>query len=465
MRPKGSAPFADLEVQVSMQLLPGALCAAMFSAVLPHLAAQGSRFAAVFAGEGSITWPEFYTELARRHRGKSLGKEALEHLIEKRLVTLEARARKIDVPGREVDARIGALRQQLAAQKLSLEKHLDGRGMSMAEFRDYVRLSLLYDRVARSDLGLAPGAPLTADKRKLWLREKQRKHGAIDKVKELPPGVAALVGKERISLAELGKAMARNLVADERLSLLRQMIAYRLLAREAAAREIAVTEADHDAALARKRAEFASDPQYKKAGITLEGMLHAQGRSLADLRDGEVFRAEVLISALGARMFPDDGLKQEYEKEIILWQGRIGASRETHRLLVQGPPRRPLEEARKLCAKVRTAVRQPQDFAPAARRFSEDKASKRRGGNLGFLHRREHGVDERLLKAAFSMRVGVVSQPVEDGDGYSLLLVTKTQAGPVGDARWAAMRQWKVAAWLRQLVQDSQAKYFPLPKS
>lgn len=430
----------------------------------PLAPAQSSRFAAVFGEGGSISWTEFYLELARRHRGKQLGKDALNHLIEKQIVTLEAAHREVSVAAAEIDQRVALLEKQLAGRDLSLDKHLADRGLTLAEFRDYVRLSILYDRLARHDLGLASTDTLSADNRQLWLREKQRQHGATTDMSKIPPGVAAIVGGQQITLGELGKTMARNLVEDERHSLLRQMVAYRLLRQEAERRDIEITEADHDAAIERKRQELATDPQYVKLGLTLEKMLQAQGRSLEDLRQGEVFRAEVLIGALGGRLFPTEQLEAAWKKDILLWQGRIGSSRETHRLFVAGPPRRSKEKAKQLLASLASRIRTREDFAAAARRFSEDKNSKRRGGNLGFLHRKEHGLDERLLATAFRLPLGKVSDPCEDGGGYSLVLVTEIRPGPTGAARWATMRRWKVAAWLRDLVEKANVRFSPLPR-
>lgn len=436
--------------------------------VLPLIAlSQGSgqgRFAATFTDGGSVSWDEFYLELARRHRGKQFGKQALEHLIEKRIVEIEAKSRSVVIPKAQIDAYIDQLRRQLKAQKLSLEKHLEDRAMGKGEFRNYVQLSLIYDHLARADLGLSADAAVTPDKRKLWLSERKRLHEVTSDLAALPAGVVAIVAGKQVPLYDLGRAMARNLRDEERNAILRQMVAYRLLLREAAARKITVTDADHEAALARKRENFAEDPNYKRLGVTLEKMLGAQGRSLDDLRKGEVFRAEVLVGILGHQRHPTASLRKDFANDSRTWLGRVGGSRETMRILIGGAPRRTDDKARSLCTQLKQRVRDAKHFKEVARRVSEDTASKARGGNLGYLHRNEEGVAEEVLAAAFLLEKGEVSEPIRTKEGWNLLLVNRVLPPPRGKQLWVAMRRYHMGKWLRSLVANAALKLFAVPK-
>ena len=425
-------------------------------------APDARRFAATFEG-GTVTWNEFYEELARRHRGKQLGKDSLEHLIEKVIVEREAERRGQKIAPGEVDRYLEMLEKQLASQQRSLREHLTQRGMSLASFKDYIALSRLYERLAKSDLGLDDKTELDEGRRKLWITEQKRKHAVEDAVAKLPQDAAALVDGQAVSLLDLGRTMARSLVADERHSILRQMVAYRLLQQEAQKLGVVVDAKSYDRALAAKRAEIAANPEYAKHGVNLESLLQAQGRSVADMQRGEVFRAEVLIEAIGQARFTDSALQTRLDEDPATWERRVGAAREVHRLLLAVGPKRDeakaIADAKLLAAKIDG----PQTFAAAARRFSDDEGSKGRGGRLGWLHREEPGVDASLLRAAFELEYGKLSAPVREVDGVSLLLVTQGNDGPKGADRLAAMRRYEIGKWLRGIVDAAKVEFFELP--
>jgi peptidyl-prolyl cis-trans isomerase SurA len=74
-------------------------------------------------------------------------------------------------------------------------------------------------------------------------------------------------------------------------------------------------------------------------------------------------------------------------------------------------------------------LRRGADFATAARRFSEDPGSKDQGGSLNWF-RRGVMVPE-FERVAFSLKPGVVSDPVESPFGYHIIQVERVQPGEV----------------------------------
>ncbi len=75
------------------------------------------------------------------------------------------------------------------------------------------------------------------------------------------------------------------------------------------------------------------------------------------------------------------------------------------------------------------ALRKGADFATAAKRFSQDPGSKDQGGSLNWF-RRGVMVPE-FERVAFSLRPGVVSEPVESPFGYHIIQVERVQPGEV----------------------------------
>jgi peptidyl-prolyl cis-trans isomerase SurA len=74
-------------------------------------------------------------------------------------------------------------------------------------------------------------------------------------------------------------------------------------------------------------------------------------------------------------------------------------------------------------------LRQGADFATAARRFSQDPGSREQGGSLNWF-RRGVMVPE-FERVAFTLKPGVVSDPVESPFGYHIIQVERTQPAEV----------------------------------
>jgi peptidyl-prolyl cis-trans isomerase D len=72
-----------------------------------------------------------------------------------------------------------------------------------------------------------------------------------------------------------------------------------------------------------------------------------------------------------------------------------------------------------------------QDFATAARQYSDDTGSGARGGDLGTFDRNR--MVPEFTKAAFALPVGQISEPVRTKFGYHLIEVTAQETGAAGE--------------------------------
>jgi peptidyl-prolyl cis-trans isomerase SurA len=75
-------------------------------------------------------------------------------------------------------------------------------------------------------------------------------------------------------------------------------------------------------------------------------------------------------------------------------------------------------------------LRKGADFATAAKRFSMDPGTREQGGSLSWI-RRGQGWDPKFEEAAFLLRPGQVSDPVESAFGYHIIQVERTQPAEV----------------------------------
>jgi peptidyl-prolyl cis-trans isomerase SurA len=82
--------------------------------------------------------------------------------------------------------------------------------------------------------------------------------------------------------------------------------------------------------------------------------------------------------------------------------------------------------ARALADSIVSALREGADFATAARRFSQDPGSREQGGDLGWL-RRGPPLAPEFEKAAFLLKPGYISNPVESPFGFHIIQVKRAQ--------------------------------------
>ncbi|MFP2928831.1 SurA N-terminal domain-containing protein [Pyxidicoccus sp. 3LG] len=123
----------------------------------------------------------------------------------------------------------------------------------------------------------------------------------------------------------------------------------------------------------------------------------------------------------------EKAIKDYYEANRFVYQQpeRIRA----RQLLVKLPPEATPEqkaEATKKAEALRKEVEGGKDFATVARESSEDPGSKSRGGDLGWVERGSW--EPALADAAFALKAGEMTQPVETKFGVHVVKVEEKQA-------------------------------------
>ena len=267
-------------------------------------------------------------------------------------------------------------------------------------------------------------------------------------------GIAAVVGKQAIMKSQLDEqffqllgtmppAAVPKTAADSakmRKQVLSDLVDDELLVQEAA-RDTSIKVTDKEvidavaAAVKNIRARYTTEPEFMaelhKAGFA---SLDEYRRFLAEQsrRDMQKDRLKQLLKEKG-KLKPVSPSEQEMKTFYEDQQGQFGSRPATvsFRQVVVAP--RPTDAAKSralaLADSILVELRKGADFAVAAKRFSADPGSRERGGELGWA-RRGVFVPE-FDRVAFSLKIGVISDPVETPFGYHLIQVMRTQPGEI----------------------------------
>jgi peptidyl-prolyl cis-trans isomerase C len=263
--------------------------------------------------------------------------------------------------------------------------------------------------------------------------------GPAKPVPAVIPDVLARVNGETVTKAEFDAAVAaleqRNqapVPADQRDRVLRsvldQLVSLKLLAQEAAARKIAVPDAEVDAQIAQMRQQFPSEEVFNQAlkqqNKTVE-LLRADARSNMAIQKmlEEHLAGKIAVTPQQAQEFYDKNPEQFERPEQV---------RASHILIgvPQGADVASKAAVKRKAEGVLKQVKAGGDFGALARTNSEDPGSAVNGGDLGFFPRGQ--MVPPFDQAAFSLAKGATSDLVETQFGYHIIRVMeKREAGTV----------------------------------
>ena len=213
-----------------------------------------------------------------------------------------------------------------------------------------------------------------------------------------------------------------------------QMIGYKLLVQESAARKLSVPEAELTARVAQIRSQFPTEEAFNQA--------LAQQKLTVDQLKADA-RTEILVTnLLKAEVDPKVAVKPEQVNEFYqknpdkFQQGeRVRAS---HILISipQGADAAAKAKAKAKAEGVLKDLKAGKDFATLAKANSDDPGSGAKGGDLDFFEKGQ--MVGPFDQAAFTLKPGETSELVETQFGYHIIKVTEKQASrtvPLADVR------------------------------
>jgi len=191
-----------------------------------------------------------------------------------------------------------------------------------------------------------------------------------------------------------------------------------------------------DAQIKKVRAGFTSEVDYrnelKKAGF---GTPEEYRRWLTDQQRRMLLQQKLMESLRDqGKIKPVPPSEKQMRDFYEAQKARLGKRPATisFQQIVVAPRADSASKARALALadSIYNALRDGADFATAARRFSQDPGSREQGGELGWL-RRGPPLAPEFEKAAFALKPGVISRPVESPFGYHIIQVQRAQPAEI----------------------------------
>jgi parvulin-like peptidyl-prolyl isomerase len=241
--------------------------------------------------------------------------------------------------------------------------------------------------------------------------------------------VVATVNGEEIFRKELDrrlgfyKRMNQEVTRDVKIDVINRLAERVLLKQFIEGQDIGVSGGEIQAYLEGVENMLKSNPGYSDK--SLEEILETQGSSIGELEDS--IRDTLALGKYYDQRYDDEEKISYFKANKNVFNGeRVRAS---HILIdtIKLKTAAELENAKQKIEEVKKEIDNGVDFAETARKYSTCPSAEN-GGDMDFFPRWSD-VHEELAEAAFSMKVGEISEPVKTKDGYHIIKVTDKEEG------------------------------------
>lgn len=221
--------------------------------------------------------------------------------------------------------------------------------------------------------------------------------------------VVARVNGEEISKDELYDVMVKSIGEDA----LNYLISQKIIDLEAKKQNIVVTNEDINKELEKVYAYYGGEEAFKQS-LQMSGYSFEEyKKSLSmNIKTKKLLQPRISIT--------EDEMKAYFEenKQDFAQEKQVKA----RHILVENE-----EKAKEIIAKLRNG----DDFAELAKKYSIDPATKENGGDLGFFGKGD--MVKEFEDVAFSLKVGEISSPVKTQYGYHIIKVEEKKEAQEAD--------------------------------
>ncbi len=356
-------------------------------------AAVADETFAARAGETTVSWQEFDRLLLTRHAMSQLGRDALMHLLKSKLLAELERESGIKIDTSRIEARIEELQRQLelAGEAGGIEAMLQSQGMTLATFRDFMRLALVQEELARRGLGIPEDRPITGEQQEMWLEGEMQKRGLTEGKPPWSEGPVVSCGKATVYLPEFLVHLRTQLDPEDSREICYQVLLEKRLRARLPDLSSAALDAAVKAEISRREAEVRADPRYK--GVAYEQLLSARGIMMDHWPEDPSVRVAALAQLWVERRYDEESLREVYLAERELFDGLYGEGIESWVLFLQAGAfkndliKRSFTEAEKELEGLVAKVGSLEEFQALVGKHSEDPKTKEEAGAVGFVTR------------------------------------------------------------------------------
>ena len=239
----------------------------------------------------------------------------------------------------------------------------------------------------------------------------------------------ALVRRYLAKAATFGQSPSPELIHNLRLRATDEIIERVIINERIRARNIKVTEKELEKEIAKiiEAEDMTVNEFIRKA-------LPANNTNFIEFKEQVLLglQFDKLIESVGGKDYfkvDDSEARRRYKRQIKEFT-KLPTVRARH-ILIKYPEfnRQSKEDVKYAMGQIAKMVSKGADFAKLAKMYSEDKATRDKGGNLGFFTKQE--MYPKLAKVAFSLEEGQVSDVIETPYGCHLVKVEEKKPGGV----------------------------------
>jgi hypothetical protein len=152
--------------------------------------------------DSELGFAEFDRLMLARHGEGETGRAALKHLLNARVLDALAKEAKLVLGEHDVQKRLDQIEKDIAAsgEKGGLSAYLKSNGISLATFKEFLRLGIIQETLARRALGIPEGKPVSGESQELWLDQVMGARGVDYPAPPWPDGVAARCGDVSVTV-------------------------------------------------------------------------------------------------------------------------------------------------------------------------------------------------------------------------------------------------------------------------
>lgn len=393
--------------------------------------------------------------LARFSESK-LGRETRLFMLKLRAVDSIGRELGVAASPEEVQKMLKSIESDIKTSGAAsgLDEYLVQQGVSREEFLESLRLAVLQTKLSRRGLGIPPDQPITAEQQEMWLTDQITQRGLEEFPAPWDDGIVLRNADVEIRRDEFIPFLRKRMDPADVLDCLHEILRVkRMRARMPDVDPETLREAI-DAEIENRRVEVQSDAKYK--GISYEQLLSSQGIIFSKWRDDPNVEQSALARLWVRRSYDEEGLRGVYESERDFYDGEFGEALEASVLFLRAAqfPNEliPLDYAAAEAKIVEIAggVKSSVEFQAAVELHSDDSASRKRKGYLGWVTRSGATGPSPARSAIFAALDQGDYKPTDPADSTTRLVgPVRTSAGVL--LLWIGQRRPK-PSWNEMIV-------------